>query len=100
MPKPKITQTLLDTIVSKSQNLLKFCYFLTVFIVLSCGNNTKTKAVVDTNENTTTETEASATTTNKTILFFGDSITAGYGLDDTNDAFPAEAELIGSSIRT
>lgn len=88
MPKPKITQTLLDTIVSKSQNLLKFCYFLTVFIVLSCGNNTKTKAVVDTNENTTTETEASATTTNKTILFFGDSITAGYGLDDTNDAFP------------
>lgn len=88
MPKPKITQTLLDTIVSKSQNLLKFCYFLTVFIVLSCGNNTKTKAVVDTNENTTTETEASATTTIKTILFFGDSITAGYGLDDTNDAFP------------
>ncbi len=88
MPKPKITQTLLDTIVSKSQNLLKFCYFLTVFIALSCGNDTKSKAAVDTNENTTTETEASETTTNKTILFFGDSITAGYGLDDTNDAFP------------
>lgn len=88
MPKSKITQTLLNTIVSKSQNLLKFCYFLTVFIVLSCGNDTKSKATVDTNENTTTETEASETTTNKTILFFGDSITAGYGLDDTNDAFP------------
>src|SRR5690606_32445490 len=26
---------------------------------------------------------------NKTILCFGDSITAGYGLDDDNDAYPA-----------
>ena len=88
MPKPKITQTLLNTIVSKSQNLLKFCYFLTVFAVMSCGNDTKSKATVDTNENASTETETTATTSSKTILFFGDSITAGLGLDDTSDAFP------------
>jgi len=28
-------------------------------------------------------------TTSKSILFFGDSLTAGYGLDDPDDAFPA-----------
>ncbi len=88
MPKPKITQTLLNSSLSKCRNLLKFCYFLTVFAVMSCGNDTKSKAAVDTNENATTETEASENTSNKTILFFGDSITAGLGLDDTNDAFP------------
>ncbi len=90
MPKSKITQSLLNSTVSKYRNLLKFCYFLLVFVLISCGNDTKSKNTVDTNENTTTETktEAPATTSSKTILFFGDSITAGYGLDDTNDAFP------------
>ncbi|MEH6762950.1 MAG: arylesterase [Aequorivita antarctica] len=90
MPKSKITETLLNSTVSKYRNLLKFCYFLMVFVVISCGNDTKSKDTADTNENTTTETEteAPATTSNKTILFYGDSITAGYGLDDTNDAFP------------
>ncbi len=29
------------------------------------------------------------TSKSKTILCFGDSITAGYGLDDSNDAYPA-----------
>lgn len=88
MPKFKITETLLNSTVSKYRNLIKFCYFLLVFVVISCGNDTKSKATVDTNENATTETEALATNSSKTILFFGDSITAGYGLDDTNDAFP------------
>lgn len=90
MPNPKITETLLNSTVSKYRNLLKFCYFLMVFVVISCGNDTKSKDTVDTNENTPTETEteALATTSSKTILFFGDSITAGLGLDDTNDAFP------------
>jgi len=31
---------------------------------------------------------ASDTSSSKTILFFGDSLTAGYGLDDPSDAFP------------
>jgi acyl-CoA thioesterase-1 len=88
MPKFKITQSLLNTTVSKYRNLIKFCYFLLVFVVISCGNTTKSKATVDANENATTETEATENTSSKTILFFGDSITAGLGLDDTNDAFP------------
>ncbi|MCG2418817.1 arylesterase [Aequorivita sp. F47161] len=88
MPKSKTTQSLLNTSVYKHRNLLKFCYFLLAFALLSCGNDTKTKNAGDANENATTATETSETTSNKTILFFGDSITAGYGLDDTNDAFP------------
>ncbi|PHR11997.1 MAG: arylesterase [Aequorivita sp.] len=88
MPKFKITQTLLNTISSKSKYLLKFCYFLLVFLLLSCGNDKKSKSAIEANENTPNETETSKNTSSKTILFFGDSITAGYGLDDTNDAFP------------
>ncbi|AFL82140.1 lysophospholipase L1-like esterase [Aequorivita sublithincola DSM 14238] len=88
MPNPKITQSLLNPTVSTYRNLLKFCYFLTVFVLISCGNDTKSKATLNATENATTETESSEKASSKTILFFGDSITAGYGLDDTNDAFP------------
>ncbi len=88
MPNPKITESLLNTTLCKSRNLIKFCYFLLVFVLISCGNDTKSKATVDNDENATTETETTATTASKTILFFGDSITAGLGLDDINDAFP------------
>lgn len=33
-----------------------------------------------------------SSTTQKTILFFGDSLTAGYGLTSTNEAYPALVE--------
>ena len=45
--------------------------------------------MTETNVSTTKETEPVASSSKKTILFFGDSITAGYGLEDTNDAYPA-----------
>ncbi|MAP81154.1 MAG: arylesterase [Aequorivita sp.] len=88
MPKFKTTQTLLNTSVYNNRNLLKFCYFLLVLTLLSCGNKSNSKNTTTPAENATSETEASENETNKIILFFGDSITAGYGLDDTNDAFP------------
>ncbi len=88
MPKSKITESLLNTTVYIYRNLLKFCYLLVAFTVISCGNDSKSKTIVESDENTTTETTPSEKTTSKTILFFGDSLTAGYGLDDTNDAFP------------
>ena len=73
---------------SNTYKLLKFCYIITMTFLLTACGDTKT-------EKTTQEpqldqpTEATATTTNKTILCFGDSITAGYGLEDNNDAYPA-----------
>ena len=59
-------------------------------VLLSCGNGEKkesqpsdTANSTDTFGNQPAEIEAS-----KTILCFGDSITAGYGLDNVNDAYP------------
>ena len=84
----KITQSLLNDVLSKNGNLIKFCYLLLVFVGVSCGNGTQSKTRLDSSENGTSGTETSEKNVSKTILFFGDSITAGYGLDDTNDAFP------------
>jgi len=88
MPNFKTTQSLLNSTGSVYGNLLKFCYFLVVFVLLSCGNDTKSKAAVETNEDTSAETETSEDSSSKKILFFGDSITAGLGLEDTSAAFP------------
>jgi acyl-CoA thioesterase-1 len=61
-------------------------YILACFILFlsACGNK---------NPSTNTQQPADSTTTTavsnkKTILFFGDSLTAGYGLDNPSDAFP------------
>ena len=71
---------------------LKFCYFIFVFLMFSCGNGTTEKTDSknqDSEDTNTIQPTEVATNKTKTILCFGDSITAGYGLDDTNDAFPA-----------
>lgn len=66
---------------------LKLTYLLLlVAIVLSaCGEKNKPAADAASKTDTTTKADASAV---KTILFFGDSLTAGYGLDDPSEAFP------------
>lgn len=67
--------------------LLKFCYILMPLILFSCGDGTTEKKTSDTT--TQEQPEISRPSEgNKTILCFGDSITAGYGLDDSSDAFP------------
>ncbi|MBI9042793.1 MAG: arylesterase [Lutibacter sp.] len=80
-------------ILNMNKNTMKifinFCYFLLFAILLSCGsdsskNQNKTqKTAVETGN---AEEKSSGT---KTILVFGDSLSAGYGLDDVNDAFPS-----------
>jgi acyl-CoA thioesterase-1 len=68
---------------------LKFCYFILALLLISCGD-TKTKTTPEQQvPETTTELEVTTATKTKTILCFGDSITAGYGLNDTNNAYPA-----------
>jgi len=68
---------------------LKLTYLLLfVSVVLSaCGEKNKPASPASGQADTTTRADASAV---KTILFFGDSLTAGYGLDDPSDAFPGE----------
>jgi acyl-CoA thioesterase-1 len=58
------------------------CLLLAVSTLAACGDkksqSTETAAVSNTSD----------TPSSKTILFFGDSLTAGYGLDDPSEAFP------------
>ncbi|MGJ8592954.1 MAG: arylesterase [Aquaticitalea sp.] len=68
--------------------LIKFCYFIIALLVVSCADGTREKSAEKKSSETPTETTAQTDTSNKTILLFGDSLTAGYGLDDVNDAYP------------
>lgn len=77
---------------ASKHKLLKFCYFIIIVLLFSCGEDKAEKITQDTNTAEQTEQiEAPVTAINtlNTILCFGDSITAGYGLDDSNTAFPA-----------
>jgi acyl-CoA thioesterase-1 len=68
---------------------LKFCYFSLLIILLSCGSDTTKKEKTSEKAPSETEINSKESSTSKTILVFGDSLTAGYGLDDVNDSFPA-----------
>lgn len=68
-------------------NLLKFRYFLVLFFLTNCKEVPKQDT-----QNADTEaeplTENALKTADKVILFFGDSLTAGYGIE-LEEAFPA-----------
>ena len=68
--------------------ILKFSYFLLLFLLLSCGDKVKKQVESTTTEAIIDEDGSSAETARKVILFFGNSLTAGMGLDQ-EDAFPA-----------
>ena len=56
-----------------------------VLLFASCGDKNTSAGAQQAAANTDSATTASD---KKIILFFGDSLTAGYGLDDPSDAFP------------
>lgn len=68
---------------------IKFCYFSIAILCCSCGNDNAEKKVKITQSNDSIKALEPVSAKTKTILCFGDSITAGYGLEDINDAFPA-----------
>lgn len=67
---------------------LKLCYFSMLMFLLSCKTEAPKQENSSSSIPTKTETENTPQTTTKRIIFFGDSLTAGYGLDDVEDAFP------------
>ena len=81
----------LDLILPKpiAHKFLKFCYFITAILIFGCANNKSEKTTEITQEMEQEQETDTTTKPSNTILCFGDSITAGYGLDDTKDAFPA-----------
>ncbi|QLG46357.1 arylesterase [Costertonia aggregata] len=69
------------------QTILKFRYFLALLCIISCGDSQEKKGG-EKNETSVESVTSNIKTEDKTILFFGNSLTAGYGLD-TEEAFPA-----------
>jgi acyl-CoA thioesterase-1 len=92
MSKYENKQLNLNLPTSTMQKLLRLCYIIPLVLILSCGGGEKKKT---TQEETATEpTESSQLPEDSKnsagiILCFGDSITAGYGLENSTDAFPS-----------
>ena len=97
MQKKQSKQMILNLYASRKQIFLKFCYFIISLLLLSCRGDTNKKEKNEELEVGTKSTTAEKTGS-KTILFFGDSLTAGYGLDDINDAFPAIIQSMVDSL--
>ncbi len=70
------------------QNILKFSYFLLVILFCNCGDKTNKKEGTDGLQNAEVSDTIARAGTTGTILFFGNSLTAGYGLDP-KQAFPS-----------
>ena len=68
-------------------HLLKFRYFFLFICLISCREGSKTTSEV-TKTQDASENPVEEVTSEKVILFFGDSLTAGYGLE-LEEAFPA-----------
>lgn len=67
---------------------LKFCCFYVLLFLLSCKQDASKNTMDSAETATETEVETTKSTSSKKIVFFGDSLTAGYGLEDVDDAFP------------
>ena len=96
--KKQSKQMILILYGSRRQIFLKFCYFIISLLLLSCGGDAAKKEKNEQSETLDTESTTATNTGSKTILFFGDSLTAGYGLDDINDAFPAIIQSMVDSL--
>lgn len=80
---------LTKNIINQSKTIfLKFCYFFLLILLVSCKNDTSKKEISLDVIETKSEVEKTKQNSSKRIVFFGDSLTAGYGLDDIEDAFP------------
>lgn len=66
--------------------MLKFCYLCLILFIVSCGNESKKVEEVKNEEKS--QTDSAVENKKKTILFFGNSLTAGMGLE-IEEAFPA-----------
>jgi len=74
-----------------------FTLFIIIALSSACGNSKTSSADSDTTANKTASAQATNT---KTILFFGDSLTAGYGLEDPmSESFPSVVQTKIDSLK-
>ena len=78
---------ILILILYPMRTLLRFSYLLIIFFT-SCGNMATKKADTEGKKENAVESKLETKSESKVILFFGNSLTAGMGLDP-NEAFPA-----------
>lgn len=69
------------------RNLMRYCTILSIFMIFSCGENAEKKSEEISIEETEAQPETKGSEKN-VILFFGNSLTAGMGLEPSQ-AFPA-----------
>ncbi|WP_370175102.1 arylesterase [Leeuwenhoekiella palythoae] len=71
------------------KNRIPFYLFFVFLILAACKDANTTNVEENESQNTSETTDAEdQNATSNSILFFGDSLTAGYGLDDPDNAFP------------
>ncbi|WP_184542862.1 arylesterase [Mucilaginibacter sp. FT3.2] len=79
-------------------NKVNIIFTLAVSLVLAgCGSSNKPTGDASATKDTTAN--AAATANVQTVLFFGDSLTAGYGLDDPSQSFPGDIEKRIDSLK-
>lgn len=88
MFKLKINHLRRNKLYTTKNIFLKLCYFSVLTIFVSCKSEVPKKETSTKEKTSETELITTSKTTTKKIMFFGDSLTAGYGLDDVADAFP------------
>ncbi|MEM7105008.1 MAG: arylesterase [Bacteroidota bacterium] len=71
-----------------SKKILFLTVLTTIIFSFSSCSNTENQKAPQSNENVSNEENVSTNNASRTIMFFGNSITAGYGLDP-DQAFPA-----------
>lgn len=72
---------------AQGDSLLLILITLLVLFLSACGNN---KASSTNTKQVSAKPDSAAVSNKKTVLFFGDSLTAGYGLDDpSDDSYPS-----------
>ena len=80
------------------RDLLKFRYFFILLFLSACGNPSKKENVSETPETNAKAAVEPEQNGDKVILFFGDSLTAAYGIE-LEEAFPALIQNRIDSLR-
>ncbi|MBO0931418.1 arylesterase [Fibrella aquatilis] len=70
------------------QRICQLVVLASVSLCLSCGAKKDTAKTEGVSVDSSTGSATATSTRKKTIVFFGNSLAAGYGLDNTADAFP------------
>ncbi len=76
----------------RSQKIIQICLSLLLLFPLACNDASKPLPM----EKSKSSSEVSSTVKKTRIIFFGDSLTAGYGLTDYEKSWP---HLIGDSLK-